>query len=89
MQNILINELKYDPKNLSFSIDLRMLPRYNKLVNDIAKGRDIQVVGRTRTCTFYHDHTKMSIIGEYDVTYRISPNQLDKSYIIDIKIKFR
>lgn len=90
MYAIHIDKLNFDPEKLEFSLDLVDDDKYD-LTSELARGRDIQVVGRKRTLTFYHERSKdlyLNGMQLFNVTYRVSPNQIEQSYTINFKIRW-
>lgn len=92
MYAIHIDKLNFDPEKLEFSLDLVDDDKYD-LTSELARGRDIQVVGRKRTLTFYHERSKELYLDGmltrlFNVTYRVSANQIEQSYIINFRIKW-
>jgi hypothetical protein len=93
MYYIHIDRLEYDPEKLSFHLDLVDNEDKYDLLNRIATGQDIQVVGRRKTLTFYHVGSKQLFLNGmltqlFDVTYRVKPNQIDQPYIINFRIEW-
>lgn len=93
MYAIHIDKLNFDPEKLEFSLDLVDNEDKYDLTSHIAKGQDIQVVGRRKTLTFYHVRSKQLFLNGmltqlFDVTYRVKPNQIDQPYIINFRIKW-
>lgn len=93
MYAIHIDKLEFNPNELSFSLDLVDGDDKYDLTSELARGRDIQVVGRKKTLTFYHESSKELYLNGmltqlFNVTYRVSPNQIDQSYTIIFKIRW-
>lgn len=93
MYAIHIDKLNFDPEKLEFSLDLVDGDDKYDLTSELARGRDIQVVGRKKTLTFYHERSREIYLNGmltqlFNVTYRVSPNQIDQSYTIIFKIRW-